>query len=128
MKKKTCLIIYNPRSGKGKVKEKIDIYEKILKENGYTVAYPIPLVPTISILLSLLLSMFAIFCESASSFFTRLPRRFLLGLPILTTLICLNLPLKPHGSTKPNSISLATLLEAVDTLLPILLASHSLLA
>ena len=24
MKKKTCLIIYNPRSGKGKVKEKID--------------------------------------------------------------------------------------------------------
>ena len=37
MKKKTCLIIYNPRSGKGKVKEKIDIYEKILKENGYTV-------------------------------------------------------------------------------------------
>ncbi len=37
MKKKTCLIIYNPRSGKGKVKEKIDVYEKILKENGYTV-------------------------------------------------------------------------------------------
>ena len=37
MKKKTCLIIYNPRSGKGKVKEKIDIYEKILKENGYEV-------------------------------------------------------------------------------------------
>lgn len=36
-KKKTCLIIYNPRSGKGKVKEKIDIYEKILKENGYEV-------------------------------------------------------------------------------------------
>lgn len=37
MKKKTCLIIYNPRSGKGKVKEKIDIYEKILKENNYEV-------------------------------------------------------------------------------------------
>ena len=37
IKKKTCLIIYNPRSGKGKVKEKIDIYEKILKENGYEV-------------------------------------------------------------------------------------------
>ena len=36
-KKKTCLIIYNPRSGKGKVKEKIDIYERILKENGYEV-------------------------------------------------------------------------------------------
>lgn len=36
-KKKTCLIIYNPRSGKGKVKEKIDIYEKILKENNYEV-------------------------------------------------------------------------------------------
>ena len=37
MKKKTCLIIYNPRSGKGKVKEKIDIYEKLLLENrvGY---------------------------------------------------------------------------------------------
>ena len=33
-KKKTCLIIYNPRSGKGKVKEKIDIYERILKEKG----------------------------------------------------------------------------------------------
>ena len=37
MKKKTCLIIYNPRSGKGKVKEKIDIYEKLLKENDYEV-------------------------------------------------------------------------------------------
>ncbi len=36
-KKKSCLIIYNPRSGKGKVKEKIDIYEKILKDNGYIV-------------------------------------------------------------------------------------------
>ena len=36
-KKKNCLIIYNPRSGKGKVKEKIDIYEKILKENWYEV-------------------------------------------------------------------------------------------
>ncbi len=36
-KKKSCLIIYNPRSGKGKVKEKIDIYEKILKDNGYKV-------------------------------------------------------------------------------------------
>ena len=33
MKKKTCLMIYNPRSGKGKVKEKIDIYKKILEDN-----------------------------------------------------------------------------------------------
>ena len=37
MKKKTCLIIYNPRSGKGKVKEKIDIYKEILKDNNYEV-------------------------------------------------------------------------------------------
>lgn len=37
MAKKTCLIIYNPRSGKGKVKEKIDIYEKLLLENDYEV-------------------------------------------------------------------------------------------
>lgn len=37
MKKKTCLIIYNPRSGKGKVKEKIDIYEKLLIDNNYAV-------------------------------------------------------------------------------------------
>ena len=36
-KKKSCLIIYNPRSGKGKVKEKIDIYEKILKEHDFEV-------------------------------------------------------------------------------------------
>lgn len=36
-KKKTCLIIYNPRSGKGKVKEKIEIYKKILAENNYEI-------------------------------------------------------------------------------------------
>lgn len=37
MKKKTCLMIYNPRSGKGKVKEKIDIYKKILEDNNFEV-------------------------------------------------------------------------------------------
>lgn len=37
MKMKSCLIIYNPRSGKGKVKEKIDIYEKLLKDRGLDV-------------------------------------------------------------------------------------------
>ena len=37
MKKKNCLMIYNPRSGKGKVKEKIDIYQRILEENNYEV-------------------------------------------------------------------------------------------
>ncbi len=37
MKKKKCLMIYNPRSGKGKVKEKIEVYEKLLKENNYIV-------------------------------------------------------------------------------------------
>ena len=36
-KKKTCLIIYNPRSGKGKVKEKIEVYKKILEENNYEI-------------------------------------------------------------------------------------------
>ncbi len=37
MKKKTCLMIYNPRSGKGKVKEKIDIYKEILENNDFEV-------------------------------------------------------------------------------------------
>lgn len=37
MKNKTCLIIYNPRSGKGQVKEKIIIYKKILEENNFTI-------------------------------------------------------------------------------------------
>lgn len=36
-KKKTCLIIYNPRSGKGKVKEKIEVYKKILEDNNYEI-------------------------------------------------------------------------------------------
>ena len=31
---KSCLIIYNPRSGKGQVKEKIDIYKKLLEEKN----------------------------------------------------------------------------------------------
>lgn len=38
MKKiKNCLIIYNPRSGKGKVKEKIEVYQRLLKENNIDV-------------------------------------------------------------------------------------------
>lgn len=38
MKKiKNCLIIYNPRSGKGKVKEKIEVYQRLLKENNIEV-------------------------------------------------------------------------------------------
>lgn len=37
MKAKKTLLIYNPLSGKGKAKENINIYYKILKEKGYEV-------------------------------------------------------------------------------------------
>lgn len=37
MKKKRCLIIYNPNSGKGKNKNKIKIYFELLKERGFDV-------------------------------------------------------------------------------------------
>ena len=37
MENKKCLIVYNPLSGKGKASESINIYHKILKENGFDV-------------------------------------------------------------------------------------------